>query len=346
MTELNRREFGRTGLMVSELGFGGAGVGHAYGASDDETCARAVARAVELGVNFFDTSPVYGAGTSEQNIGKGLAMASASGLTGSLASVRDQVVIASKVRLADEADLADMSGAIARSVDESLERLGTDRIDILQIHHQVARERGRYLAVASPPRYALSLTARDCMAFAEAAQPLIDDGTIGWLGITAWDGDRNSVAELLASGAFASAQVLYNLVNHSAATPVPQGFDDIDQGEALVTAQNHGVAVIGIRSHAAGALADVVDRDVAPDSDVARDHARACALKALLTGELATLSALALRFCLDHPAIATVTPGFKNAAEVEEAVQVSRLARLEADAMAEIDRLYRRQFRP
>ena len=67
------RRLGRTGLRVSEVGFGGAGIGHVWGSTSDAECIAAVRRAVELGINFFDTSPMYGAGRSEENLGLGLA---------------------------------------------------------------------------------------------------------------------------------------------------------------------------------------------------------------------------------------------------------------------------------
>ena len=321
------RAFGRTGIEVSEVGFGGAGIGHVWGETTDAECVRAVRRALELGINFFDTSPMYGAGRSETNLGAGLA------------GSRDRAIIATKVRLRDEDDLADMGRAIRCSVEESLRRLGTGHIDILQIHHQVGRKRGRYLAVADPPRYALLLDRDDCLAFAEAASPLIGDGTVRFLGITAWDGDPGVVRALMESGAFATAQVLYNLVNQTAARPPSAAFDDIDQGRALVAAAHSNTGVIGVRSHAAGALVDRLDRDVAAGSDVARDHARARRLGFLTSPSCPTLSAAALRFCLDHPAIATVVPGFKNAAEVEEAVACSDAPPLAAEALARLDRL-------
>ncbi len=66
------RTLGKIGLSVSEVGFGGAGIGHAWGETTDEECVRAARRAVELGVNFFDTSPMCGGGQSEENLGRGL----------------------------------------------------------------------------------------------------------------------------------------------------------------------------------------------------------------------------------------------------------------------------------
>jgi aryl-alcohol dehydrogenase-like predicted oxidoreductase len=329
---VKKRRLGRTGLQVCEVGFGGAGVGHAWGATTDNECIRAVRCALDLGIDFFDTSPVYGAGKSEENLGAGLA------------GRRDRIVLATKVRLQTEEERGDMAPAIRRSVEASLRRLCTDYLDILQIHHQVGDARGRYLAVADPPRYALRLSGEDGLAFAAAARDLIREGKVRFLGITAWDGDRDAVGALLGSGAFDTAQILFNLLNQSAAFPPPPGFDDVDQGETLKLAQANDFGVIGIRSHAAGALVDRLDRDVKPGSDVARDHRRAQKLAFLNKPPFRTLSEVALRFCLDNPAIATVVPGFKNAAEVEEAVACANLPSIADRDVAEIQRLYAIRF--
>lgn len=329
---VKRRRLGRTGLEVTEVGLGGAGLGHAWGETSDDECVRTVQRALDLGIDFVDTSPVYGAGKSEENIGAGLD------------GQRNRVVLATKARLKTEEELADMATALRNSVEASLQRLRTDYVDILQIHHQVGGERGRYLAVADPPIHAYRLSVADGLAFAEAARDLVSEGKVRFLGITAWDGDRDAVKALLDSGVFATAQILYNMVNQTAASLAPEGFDDIDQGQALAIAQANDVGVIGIRSHAAGALVDTLDRQVKSDSDVARDHQRAASLAFLKKGPFANLSQVATRFCLDDPAIATVVPGVKNVAEIEEAVACADLPSLSQDDVAEIQRLYRRQF--
>jgi aryl-alcohol dehydrogenase-like predicted oxidoreductase len=328
------RVLGRTGLSVSEVGFGGAGIGHAWGTTSDEACVRAVRRAVELGINFFDTSPMYGAGRSEENLGRGLV------------GQRERVYIATKVRLRTEEDLADMAAAVRRSVEQSLGRLRTDRIEVLQIHHQVGPEGGHYLAAAGPPpRYAFRLTAASGLELAEAMQRMVQAGKVRFLGITAWDGRPEAIQPLLASGKFQTAQILYNLLNQTALDAPPIGFDGVDQGRALITARQHNVGVIGIRSHAAGALADTLDRDAPPDSEVAQDFARSRKLAFLHKGPYTTLSQVALRFCLDNPDIATVVPGVKNLAELEEAAACSDLPPLEAQDHAALRRLYQRSFK-
>ena len=154
------RTLGRTGLSVSEVGFGGAGIGHVWGETTDAEAQRAVRRALDLGINFFDTSPMYGGGRSEENLGA------------ALAGRRQEAYIATKVRLQGEEERAspeNMAAAVRRSLEASLGRLNTDYVDLLQVHHQVGREQGQYLAaVGPPPRYALLLNEEDCLALGQA----------------------------------------------------------------------------------------------------------------------------------------------------------------------------------
>jgi aryl-alcohol dehydrogenase-like predicted oxidoreductase len=157
---VNRRTLGRTGLSVSEIGFGGWAVGgnafgNSYGATDDAESQRAIRRAFELGCNFFDTADVYGHGHSEELIGA------------ALHDVRDQVILATKVggnfynrdihplmrerigqavgKSLDDIepdavlpvthDATFTPGYLRFAVERSLRRLRTDRIDLLQLHN-------------------------------------------------------------------------------------------------------------------------------------------------------------------------------------------------------------------
>ena len=306
---------------------GGAGIGHAWGECDDPECIRAVEKAIELGVNFFDTSPMYGDGQSEINLGKGIS------------GHRNEVVIASKVRLRTAEALGDMNGAIRESVDNSLIRLGTDYIDILQIHHQLGFARGEYLAAAGPPpRYAYLLDKVDALDISAVMSDLAKEGKIRFKGITAWDGDSEVIRALLATGQFDTAQILYNVLNQTACYQAPAHFSDVDQGQAMNVAQNHNVGVIGIRSHAAGALSDILDREVDHASPVSIDFNRSRSLEAFKDGIFQTVSQIALRFCLDNSAIHTVIPGVKTVAELEEAIACSEMPSLsQANVLAIAD---------
>ncbi len=124
------KEFGKTGIQVSEIGFGAWGIGgtkkdaKAYGPTDDNVSKAALRRAFDKGVTFYDTAPLYGYGHSETLIGQ------------ELNDVRDKIVIASKVGFINFEGEKNFSPKFIReSVKASLKRLQTDYIDILQLHY-------------------------------------------------------------------------------------------------------------------------------------------------------------------------------------------------------------------
>jgi len=122
---MRTRTLGRTTLQVSELGFGAAPLGDEYGAIDPQAGERAVAFAIDQGINFFDVAPYYGRTLAEERLGRWLE------------GKRDRVVLTTKVGRYDR-ELPhgfDFSAArVARSVEESLRRLRTDVIDLYLAH--------------------------------------------------------------------------------------------------------------------------------------------------------------------------------------------------------------------
>ena len=114
------RQVGNTELWISEIGFGcGGNAGLMVRGTPDEQ-RQVVARAVELGINYFDNAPDYGNGLAEENLGR------------VLKDLKLRPVITSKVEVR-HADLGDIAGHVVRSTEESLKRLGVDSLDILQI---------------------------------------------------------------------------------------------------------------------------------------------------------------------------------------------------------------------
>ncbi|WP_443051629.1 aldo/keto reductase [Streptomyces sp. JV184] len=124
--EIPRRRLGRTGLEVSALGLGCMGMSQTYGLPDDKESIKTIHRALELGCNFFDTAEAYGPFVNEELLGK------------ALGSRRDGAVVATKFGWEYEGTrrgaLNSRPEHIRRVVDESLRRLGTDRIDVLYQH--------------------------------------------------------------------------------------------------------------------------------------------------------------------------------------------------------------------
>ena len=116
------RQVGNTELRVSEIGFGCGGNAGLMVRGSPEEQRRVVARAIELGINYFDNAPDYGNGLAEENLGR------------VLKELKLRPVITSKVEVR-HTDLGDIAGHVVRSTEESLKRLGVDALDILQIHN-------------------------------------------------------------------------------------------------------------------------------------------------------------------------------------------------------------------
>jgi aryl-alcohol dehydrogenase-like predicted oxidoreductase len=124
---MEKRQVGKSGPLVSAIGLGCMSMSQSYGARDDEESVRAIHRALDLGVTFFDTAAIYGEGHNETLVGRGLG------------TRRRSIVLATKCGIvpAKPGPGIDADGspkAILSSCDESLRRLGTDAIDLLYLH--------------------------------------------------------------------------------------------------------------------------------------------------------------------------------------------------------------------
>lgn len=127
---MQMRPFGRTGIEMSVIGLGCGAVGGLMVRGDRADQERVVTRALETGVNYFDTAAQYGLGASETNLGRVLAAA------------RPDVLVGTKVLLT-EAALGDIAGWTARSLEDSLRRLGMERVDLFHLHNPIGSEGAR-----------------------------------------------------------------------------------------------------------------------------------------------------------------------------------------------------------
>ena len=315
---------GRTGLRVSRVGFGGGGIGQEWGPTADEECIRAVRRALELGINFFDVAPGYGDGKAEEVLGI------------ALEGRRDEAVVATKVRLtADEMD--DVDGAVSRSVDASLRRLRMESVDVLHVHNQFTAHRGD-----APD----SLSADDVLGpVLEAYRNVRRAGKTRFIGLSAFYHHVPSLKRMMESGQFDTVLAYYNLLNWTAQEPPPARFPEFDNGQIIPLAKSLGMGIIGIRSHAAGALSRQVGRPVEAGTIPERDVARAEALDFLLEGPIRTLSQAAMLFSLMNRDIDTTVPGVKDVAETEEIASCIELSPIPAHHLDRLRELYGRDFR-
>jgi L-galactose dehydrogenase len=117
------RELGRTGLSVSVVGFGTSPLGETFGAVDERDAIASVRHALDSGITFFDSSPSYGQGLAERRLGE------------ALKGHRDEVVVGTKAGRYSANDFDFSPGRIRDSLEQSLRLLGTDCVDLFQLHN-------------------------------------------------------------------------------------------------------------------------------------------------------------------------------------------------------------------
>lgn len=322
------RALGRTGLQVSMLGFGCGNVGGLIIRGAHQDRVRAVARAIEAGINYFDTAPSYGDGQSEHNLGQ------------VLHELRANVHVGTKVRVGP-AEMGDLRGAITRSVEDSLQRLGRESVDLIQLHNHIASQR-------RPAEATLSV--QDVLGdVLSTFQQLQAQGKVQFYGITAL-GETSALHEVIDSGALYTAQVCYNLLNPSAGHAVPPGFPSQDFGGLIDRAAEKRMGCIGIRVLAAGALSGVEMRhpiavpSVAPigtGPDYRTDVQNAQRLTFLIEeGHAKNLIEAAMRFGWSKPGLSTVLVGFSSFDHLEDALAAAARGGLSAAAVGRLSQAW------
>jgi L-galactose dehydrogenase/L-glyceraldehyde 3-phosphate reductase len=322
------RELGRTGLQVSMLGFGCGNVGGLIIRGAHQDRVRAVARAMEAGINYFDTAPSYGNGQSEQNLGQ------------VLRELKANVYVGTKVRIPPE-EFGDLRSAVTHSVEASLQRMGRESVDLIQLHNHIARQR-------EPEDAGLNVS--DVLGdVVSTFQDLQAQGKVRYYGITAL-GDTAALHEVIDSGTLYTAQVCYNLLNPSAGRPVPAGFPNQDFGQLIDRAASKRMGCIGIRVLAAGALSGVMERhpiavpSVAPigtGADYQDDVKLAQALNFLTAeGHAASLVDAAMQFAWSKPEMATVLVGYSSLDHLEQAITAAERGALPAAAMSRLEQAW------
>jgi L-galactose dehydrogenase/L-glyceraldehyde 3-phosphate reductase len=304
---MQMRDFGRTGMKVPALGFGCGAVGGIMVRGDPADQERTVARALDVGVNYFDTAVLYGDGESEKNLGRILRKLKPA-----------NAIVGTKVRV-PPGEFGRIGGAIAASLDASLARLQLDRVDIFHLHNPITDAGG-----------GSTLSARQVLdEVVPAFERLRQQGKIRFLGISAV-GDTNALHQVIDSGAFNSAQIVYNMLNPSAGEALPKNYPAQDYRRLFDRTQANDVGVVGIRVLAGGALSGSAERhpiaSPAPDPigsamNYDADIERARRLSALVNeGFAGSLTEAATRFALSHPAMGTILVGMATPQQFEDAV--------------------------
>jgi len=304
---METRAFGRTGLKLSILGFGCGAVGGLMVRGDPADQERTVARALEAGVNYFDTAVQYGNGASETNLGR------------VLGKLRPKnAVVGTKVRL-PSSDFGRIGDAIAASLDGSLKRLGMERVDIFHLHNGITANGGGE---------SLS-TAQVMNEVVPAFDKLRQAGKLRFPGITAV-GETPALQQVIDSQAFNSAQVVYNMLNPSAANALPKSYPAQDYGHLFRHTDAAGVGVIAIRVVAGGALSGSPERHpiASPppepigsamnyDADLLRAQRLAPLVK---EGFAENLTEAATRFAVTNRSIGTILVGIATPQQFDAAL--------------------------
>jgi aryl-alcohol dehydrogenase-like predicted oxidoreductase len=303
---MEMRDFGRTGMRFSILGFGCGAVGGLMVRGDPADQERTVARALDAGVNYFDTAVQYGDGASETNLGRVLK-----------ALKPANVFVGTKVRLKPE-EFGRIGTAIAASLEGSLQRLGLERVDIFHLHNSIAD--------GAPG----ALSERQVLdEVVPAFDKLRRDGKLRFAGLTAI-GDTAALQRVIDTGAFSSAQVTYNMLNPSAGAPVPANYPGQDYARLLDHTTAAGTGVVCIRVLAGGALSGLPERHpiaspppepIGSAKTYDADLARARRLMPLVAeGFAGSLTEAATRFSLSHPGIGTILVGIATPEQFDTAL--------------------------
>ena len=318
---------GGTDLRCPSVGYGCGMVGGLLVRGEYPAMRRAVARAIESGITYFDTAPLYGDGQSEVNLGAVLRELGA------------RIVVGTKVRLA-AADLDRIEAAIIDSAEASLRRLGRDAVDLYQLHNLFTDRR--------QPDQA-SLTPDDLPVVLRAFETLHRQGKIRFWGITAL-GNTEALHRVVDTGGFHTLQTVYNLLNPSGGRPVRADFPYQDFRQLIDRAAANRIGVIAIRVLAGGALSGTLDRHpiampgVAPlatGQDYAEDAARAHAFDFLVAeGIVGSLVEAAIRFALSKPEISTAMIGTASLDQFDQAVAAANRGPLPAAALERLTRIH------
>jgi aryl-alcohol dehydrogenase-like predicted oxidoreductase len=310
------RALGKTGLKVSEIGFGawavgGNAYGNSYGPTDDKQSLEAIERAIDLGCNFFDTADVYGHGHSEELLGQ------------ALQDKRSEIVIATKVGgdfYHGSSRMNFTSDYLEFALAKSCERLRTSYVDLYQLHN--------------PPIQLI----KDGRVF-KTLEKLKALGNIRHYGISIHDPQEGLLA--IKTGNVESLQVVFNLLRQEA------------KNQLFGEATRSNVGIIAREPLANGFLAGKLKADSSfVQGDIRhnfpRDYISQLTMAAeklrFMESSKRTLAQAAIRFVLDHKEIATVIPGVKNPDQVDEDFASSELQSLTGEELLRIKFLRNQGF--
>ncbi len=304
------RTLGRTGMQISEIGFGSWAMGGEWGSKDDDAAVEAIIRAMDQGVNFIDTAAGYGDGHSEKLIAR------------AFREKGERCIVASKVMPKNYKwpALPDVPVSevfpkdwVIEITERSLQYLETDCLDVMQLH--VWTERFMHE-----------------LEWYEALVQLREQGKIRAFGVSVNDWEPYNAVDLVNSGMIDTVQVIYNI------------FEQRPAEKLFPAALEHNVGIVARVPFEEGLLTG----KIGPGYQFADWRARWLSggrleeawehIQALrwVENKNRTMAQAALKFILAHPAVSTVIPGMRGVRHVDENVAVSDKVEMTAE---EVERL-------
>ena len=297
--------FGRTGLDITRVGFGAWAVGGTWGGQDDDDSIAAIRRAVELGVTWVDTAPVYGWGRSEDVVRRALEPFSEA----------DRPYVFTKTapeRRGDDAFMHGTADRLRAGVEESLRHLGVERLDLLQMHWPADDE--------TPVEESWSTLIA-----------LRDEGKVAHIGVSNYDVDQLEAAEALSH--VETLQPPFSAIERGSAADV------------LPWCADHGTGVIVYSPMQAGLLTGAMTRERVeslPEQDWRRDDddftvhldrnlALADALRPVAEKHGTTRAAVAIAWTLAWRGVSAAIVGARSATQVEDWIGAADLVLDDAD---------------
>ena len=320
------RTFGRSGIKVSEIIFGGGAVGGIIIHKDDATKREAIRRALAGGINWIDTAAQYGNGKSEEALGW------------LLPEVKEKPYLSTKFSL-DVDKLTDVPAQIEERFKASLARLKRSSVDLLQLHNRIGYTAGGRVMTVD------HILGKDGVA--DGLERLREKGLIRHMGITAI-GEAPAICEVINSGRFDSAQVYYNMLNPSAARAMPKAWTGHNLNGIIDACRKNGAAVMAIRIFGAGVIAtdERTGREsmLTDNTVLAEEERKAKAVFDAIGTDQGTRGQVALRFVLSNPDVSCAIIGMSELHHIDEALQAVEMGPLPAPVLARLDALYETDF--
>jgi D-threo-aldose 1-dehydrogenase len=316
---MEQRRFGRTGLQVPILTYGGGWVGGLIIRASREVGHKVLNQAVAAGIDWIDTAASYGNGASETVIGEWL----------------QTLAVGQRPRVSTKFNIDTSAGDFARqvetSVGDSLARLKLNSVPLIILHNRIV--------AAREPGDTRGLTAQEVLArggVADIVDGLRRQGLCQWIGLTGL-GDPRALAEVVDSGRFDVIQIYYNLLNPTAMRSAGPGWNTTDFDGLLHRCAAQDMGVMGIRIFAAGHLASTErhGREVAitTNAENAAEEVRAGAALEVLGTQYGTPAQAALRFGLGCPLLSTIEVGIGETWHLDQALAAVEMGPLPQAAL-------------